>query len=66
MANLESIDTAKDNPAKETLATQKFRAVHNVHATAGIVAPGERIALTREEFEGLKAAGAIEGEWKDK
>ncbi len=55
--------TAKAEP-KPT--TQKFRAVHNVHAASGAVEPGKTIALTREEFDVLKASGAIEGEWKDK
>lgn len=56
-------EAVKEAPASRT---QKFRAIYNVHATAGIVEPGGLVALTREEFDLLKAGGAIEGGWKDK
>lgn len=46
--------------------TQTFVTIFGVAAGAGSVEAGKKIKLTREEFDELKALGAIEGEWNDK
>ena len=47
-------------------ATQDFEAVFTVVTGDGSFEPGAQVSLTREDYDNLKALGAIKGEWDDK
>ena len=44
-------------------AMQDFEAVFNVVTGDGSFEPGAQVSLTREDYDDLKAQGAIKGEW---
>ncbi|MBX3524581.1 MAG: hypothetical protein KF904_00080 [Rhodoblastus sp.] len=46
--------------------TQTFTTIFGVVTGTGSVEAGKKIKLTREEFDELKALGAIDGEWSEK
>ena len=46
-------------------ATQEFTAVFAIRASGVEAAAGDTVELSREEFDELKALGAIDGDWKD-
>ncbi len=46
--------------------TQTFTTIYGVVTGAGSVNAGKKIKLTREDYDELKALGAIEGEWSEK
>jgi hypothetical protein len=52
-------------PPKAKATTRDFVALVNVRMGGETVAPGAKVALTRDVFDALKAQGAIEGEWGD-
>ncbi|MFT4099042.1 MAG: hypothetical protein QM651_18120 [Rhodoblastus sp.] len=45
---------------------QDFTAIFSVVTGDGAFAAGETVSLTREDYDVLKALGAIEGEWDEK
>lgn len=46
--------------------TQTFTAIFNIRTAAGAVEAGQKVKLTREDFDNLKALGAVDGEWSEK
>lgn len=46
--------------------TQTFATIFNVLTAAGAVEAGSKIKLTRDDYDVLKALGAIDGEWREK
>ncbi len=43
---------------------QAFAAKYRVLVNGKYAAPGEKVRLSREQYETLKGLGAIEGDWK--
>lgn len=46
--------------------TQTFTTIFNVLTAAGSVEAGQKVKLTREDYDNLKPLGAIDGEWSEK